>query len=158
MIEFDVQIKASDLYDYMLRHTYNSPMGIIGNGVGGVLVVAGVILNHWLFILLGVVILVYLPWTLFLKSRQQMLKNPAFKKPLHFLLNEEGITVSQGEEVQKQAWEDLYKAVSTPHSIIVYTSPVNASIFPKREMGDKKMQVIEIISTHMSPKKVKIKG
>ncbi len=157
MVEFDVRIKAGDLYDYMLRHTYNSPMGIVGNGVGGVLVVAAFLTGKWLMLILGLIILFYLPWTLFLKSRQQALKNPAFKNPLHFRLDEEGITVSQGEESQKQAWEDMYKAVSTPHSIIVYTSAVNASIFPKRELGDLKMQVIEMISTHMPPKKVRIK-
>lgn len=157
MVEFDVRITAGDLYDYMLRHTYNSPMGIIGNGVGGVLVVAALMLRNWLMLILGIVILIYLPWTLFLKSRQQALKNPAFKQPLHFVLDEEGITVSQGEETQKQEWTQMHKAVSTSHSIIVYTSPVNASIFPKRELGEKKMQVIEVISTHMPPGKVKIK-
>lgn len=157
MVEFDVQIKAGDLYDYMMRHVYNSPMGIVGNGIGGVMVVAAVLMRNWLALILGLIILFYIPWSLFLKSRQQALKNPAFKKPLHFVMDDEGISVSQGEECQKQAWEDLFKAVSTPNSIIVYTSPVNASIFPKRELGAQKAQVIEMISTHMPPKKVKIK-
>lgn len=157
MVEFDVQIKSGDLYDYMLRHVYNSPMGIIGNGIGGVLVVAAVLSGKWVALVIGLIILVYLPWSLFLKSKRQMMNNPAFQKPLHYILDEEGISVSQGEECQKQAWEDLYKAVSTSRSIIVYTSPVNASIFPKRELKDLKMKVIEMISTHMPPKKVKIK-
>ena len=80
-----------------------------------------------------------------------------FKKPLHYKLTEEGIEVSQGEEVQSQKWEDLYKAISTTRSLIVYTSRVNATIFPKRDLGEKASAVIEIISTHMPPKKVKIR-
>lgn len=157
MIEFDIQIKAGDLYDYMLRHVYNSAMGIVGNGIGGVLVVAALLTKNWMVLIPGIIILAYIPWTLFLKSRQQALKNPAFKQPLHFVMDDDGIAVSQGAETQKQAWGDLYKAVSTPRSIILYTSAVNASIFPKRELGSQKMQVIQMISTHMPPKKVKIR-
>ena len=49
------------------------------------------------------------------------------------------------------------KAVSTSKSIIVYTSAINATIFPKRELGDQKAALIQIISTHMPPSKVRIK-
>ena len=73
-------------------------------------------------------------------------------------MTEEGVEVSQKGEVQSQKWEDMYRAVSTPKSIILYTSPVNASIFPKKDLGDKAMGVTQIISTHMAPKKVKIRS
>jgi hypothetical protein len=52
----------------------------------------------------------------------------------------------------------MVKAVSTGHSIIVYTSRVNATIFPNRETKDKRMDVIRMISTHMPPKKVRIRS
>lgn len=155
MIEFDVQIKAGDLYDYMLRHTYNGFSGIFGSLVGALMVVGGVLANGVLLIIAGVVLLCYLPWTLFLKSRQQMLANPAFKQPLHYVLDEEGIEVSQGEEIQRQQWGDIWKAVSTGKSIIVYTSKVNACIFPKRDLKDKTAQVIQVLSTHLPASKVK---
>ncbi len=87
-----------------------------------------------------------------------MLKNPAFKKPLHYKLTEEGIEVSQGDATDSQKWEDMYKAVSTGRSIVVYTSRINACIFPKKDIGEDKYKVIEMISTHMPPKKVKIRS
>lgn len=157
-LEFDVKMTAGALYDYMLRHTYYSASGLIGTIVGALLVVWFFYGGGVIFLIAGAVILLYLPWTLFLKSRQQMLNTPAFKKPLHYKMTEEGVEVSQGEEVQFQKWEDMYKAVSTPKSIIVYTSPVNASVFPKQDMGEMTSQVIEMISTHMPPAKVKIRG
>ena len=52
----------------------------------------------------------------------------------------------------------MYKAVSTQQSLIVYTSKVNASIFPKKDLGQRTAAVIEMISTHMPPAKVKIRG
>jgi hypothetical protein len=73
-------------------------------------------------------------------------------------LNEEGITISQGEVSDAQSWGDMVKAVSTSRSLIVYTSPVNATIFPKNQLGDKQTYVIEMISKHMPPQKVKIRA
>ena len=157
MIEFDVKIEAGDLYDYLMAHTYSGPSGILGSTFGALLIVFAVMEGKWIFLVLGAVLLLYLPWTLFLKSRQQVLNNPAFKKPLHYVLDEEGITVSQDGVTQKQAWEDMRKAISTGRSIIVYTSKVNATIFPKRSLGDDRVAVTEIISTHMPPDKVKIR-
>ncbi|MGN1146893.1 MAG: YcxB family protein [Lachnospiraceae bacterium] len=157
MIEFDVHIKAGDLYDYMMRHTYSSFSGLFGSLVGALMVVGGFYTSGWLMVIAGVVLLCYLPWTLFLKSKQQMLANPAFKEPLHYVLDDEGIHVSQNDTEEMQKWEDIVKAVSTNRSLIVYTSRMNACIFPKRDLGDSTAQVIQVLSTHLPAKKVKIK-
>ena len=156
-IEFKIQIKAGDLYDYMLRHTYHGAQGLLGSCVGALAILLFLGNHQVIYLIAGIVLLVYLPWNLFLKSRQQMLTTPAFKKPLHYILNEEGISVSQDGVMECQKWEDMHKAVSTSKSIIVYTNPVNACIFPRRELGDKQQQVIAYISTHMDPKKVNIR-
>ncbi|MCI9191182.1 MAG: YcxB family protein [Lachnospiraceae bacterium] len=158
MLELTIKIEAGDLYDYMLMHSYNSPAGLIGSAFGALLIVFAFATRQWIFIVLGLVMLLYLPWTLFIKSRSQILSNPSFQEPLKYILDEEGLTVSQGEAWEKMAWEDMHKAVSTGRSIILYTSRVNATLFPKRLLGDKKAAVIEIISTHMPPAKVKIRS
>ena len=158
MLNLTVKIEAGDLYDYMLMHSYNSPAGVVGSTFGAILILFAIMTEQWIFLVLGVVMLLYLPWTLFIKSRRQILSNPSFQEPLDYILDEEGLTVSQGEAMEKMAWEDMHKAVSTGRSIILYTSPVNATLFPKRQLGDQKMAVIEMISTHMPPKKVKIRS
>lgn len=158
MVELDVKIEAGDLYDYMLMHTYNSAAGLLGSCVGAMAVLFGIVKGQVLFLLAGAVLLLYLPATLFLKSRQQALANAAFREPLHYVLDERGITVSQNGEEQHQDWELMVKAVSTGRSIIVYTGRASATIFPRREMGDKTTAVIEMISTHMPPKKVRIRS
>ncbi|MCM1174378.1 MAG: YcxB family protein [Blautia sp.] len=157
-VEFDVKIEAGILYDYMLHHTYSSFAGLMGTAVGALLLVVFCSDRKIIYLLAGLIALAYQPWSLFLRSRQQMLKNPAFKKPLHYKLTEEGIEVSQGDAVDSQKWEDMYKAVSTGRSIVVYTSRVNACIFPKKDIGENKYKIIEMISTHMLPEKVKIRS
>jgi len=158
MVEVDIKINAGDLYDFMLKHSYNQVSGLLGSILGAVMVIAGLNGKQWLFLIGGIVLLLYLPWVLFIKSRQQILANPVFQEPLHYRLDEQGITISQGESVTTQSWDEMVKAVSTPRSIIVYTSKVNATILPKNQLLDKTMAVIEVISTHMPPAKVKIRA
>lgn len=157
-IEFDVKITSNILYDYMLHHTYNSLSGMMGSLVGALMLVLFASNRQPICLIIGAVILLYLPWTLFIKSKQQALNTPAFKKPLHYRLTEEGIEVSQEDTVERMGWDGMYKAVSTRNSIVVYTTRTSACIFPKKDLGDNKYKVIEMISTHMPPKKVKIRG
>jgi len=157
-VEFDVKMTSGALYDYLLSHTYHTLSGLAGTIVGALLIVAFFMNMRPPFLIAGLVIVLYLPWTLFLRSQQQFRTNEAFKNPLHYKLTDEGIEVSQGETIQMQKWEDMYKAVSTSGSILVYTNKINACIFPKKDLGDKKSAVVEAISTHMPPNKVKIRG
>ncbi len=156
-VEFDVKITSGILYDYMLRHTYYSTSGLIGTIVGALMIVWFFADGSVAFLIAGLLVLLYLPWTLFIKSKQQALNTPAFKQPLHYKMTDEGIEVSQGEDVQQLNWDSMHKAVSTSKSIILYTSRVSASIFPRKDLGDTTPKVIEMISTHMPPKKVKIR-
>ena len=74
------------------------------------------------------------------------------------MLDDDGVTVSQGDVKESQSWDNMVKAVSTTRSIILYTSGRNASIFPKEQLGDQRAALIEIISTHMPPQRVKIRS
>ena len=158
MIEFDIKISAKELYDYMLMHHYNTAGGILGSGMGAVCILVALSTKRYIFIFLGILLLLYLPVSLYMKSRQQALLNPAFKEPFHYTVDDTGITISQKDVTEHQDWGRMVKAVSTQRSIIVYTSPVNATIFPKAQLGDFKGDLIGLISTHMPPKKVKIRS
>lgn len=158
MMELDVKIESKDLYDYMLRHSYNSPSGILGSCFGALLVVLAVLTGQWMYLVFGIIMLAYLPWTLFLRSKKQALTNAGFQKPLHYVLDDTGVTISQGEESVQYLWEEMVKAVSTGRSIILYTSPVNATLFSQKGNWEiKTAAVIEMISTHMPANKVKIR-
>lgn len=155
-LEFDVKIDAASLFDYMLHHTYSGAAGILGSTVGALGVVAYFMNGYLLYLILGLIILLYQPVSLYLKAKQQAL-NPAFKAPLHYKMTEEGVSVSQGETEQFQKWEDMYKASSTNKSLILYTSKINASIFPRKDLGEQQVDVIAMISRHMPAKKVQIR-
>lgn len=158
-LDLDIQITANSLYDYQLRHTYTSFQGILGAVAGLFLIALFLFMGQSpIFLVMGLVVEAYLPITLFLSAKKQFISTPVFKKPIHYHFDDTGMTVSQDDASETQEWDVMFKAVSTPSSIILYTSRRNASIFPKKDLGDQKSALIEMISTHMSPKKVKIRG
>lgn len=156
-LRFETKITANILYDYMLHHTYNSPSGMIGSGIGGLFVVLFFKNRNYLYLIAGIVLLLYLPCSLYLRSRRQMINQPAFREPICYRLCEEGVEVSQGEQCVLQKWEELYRAVSTGSSIILYSTRTNAWLFPRKDLGEMMPKVIEMISTHMPPNKVRIR-
>ena len=156
-LEFDVNMNTSVLYDYMLNHNFTSFSGIFGTVVGALFIVAFGLNSNWYFLIAGLIIMIYMPWTLFIRAKKQVLTNPTFKKPFHYKMTQEGVTVSQEEFEEFKEWDSMVKANATSRSLFLYTSKVNAWIFPKKDLGDKKDSVIEMISIHVSPDKVKIK-
>lgn len=158
LMELDVQMDAGILYDYMIYHTYHGPSGILGTLIGFLMI--GYYFGYHasvIYLIFGVIVMFYLPVTLFTASRRQMLATPAFKEPLHYTFTEEGIEVSQNDASEGMKWEDMRKAVSTAKSIILYTSKVNATIIPRKVCRERGADLIQIIATHMPPKKVKIR-
>ena len=157
-LEFDVKVNSKVLYDYMLHHTYGSFQGVLGTAVGALMIVGYAATGYMIWLIAGIVLLAYLPWSLFLRSKQQMLNTPAFKETLHYRMTEEGVEISQKDAKEFQKWEHMYKAASTGKSIILYTSAVNACIFPRVDLKENEVAVIEMISKHMPTNKVKIKA
>ncbi len=156
-IEFDVKMNSSVLYDYMLHHAFNSFSGILGAAMGALLIIAFFGNHYMIYLICGLILMAFQPVALFFKSKKQMVDNPVYKNPIHYLLNDEGITVSQGETVQTVSWRDISKATSSPKSIILYTGKIRAWIFPRKDLGEDSYKVIEIISTHVPAKYVRIR-
>lgn len=156
-LDFDVQVTPGAMYDYLLHHTYSGMSGILGTAFGIFLIMAFAATRYPIYLIAGIVVIVYLPVTLYLKANQQIAMTPAFKKPLHYHMDDDGISVSQDDSTQQQAWEDCYRAISTHHSIILYTSRTTASIFPRTDLGERQEALIRMISAHMPPEKVKIR-
>lgn len=155
--EFDVTMTPGKMYDYMLRHTFTSFAGITGEILGVILVAGFFVTRQWIYLLAGVICVFYQPVALYFRARRQVRQNRYFDAPLHYRLDDNGVTVTAGEDTDNLPWERMYKAVSTTRSVILYTGRLNACIFPKEDMGAAKDTVIEIISSHMDPKQVNIR-
>lgn len=160
MVETDIKLTVGDLYDYNLRHSYTQIPTLLATiaGIAGIAVGIYWRQQYWLMmVIIGVLLVFYMPITLLVKTSQTMALSPAMKNPVHYLLNEDGITVSQGEQSQTLPWSGVHKAVSTGRSIILYTSKNSASVFPRKQVGESLPLLIQTISANLDPKRNKIK-
>ncbi|MCR5119886.1 MAG: YcxB family protein [Lachnospiraceae bacterium] len=156
-LKITANMSTAVLYDYMVHHSYTSAEGILGTcfGVLGLIIFAKT--QYPLYLLIGLVLIFYLPVNLRYRAALAMHKNPAFKKPLEYSFGREGFTVRQGEESGEISWDKCTKAVSTRLSIVIYTGKKNASILPRKDIGDDLGELISCISEHMDQRKIRIR-
>ena len=96
------------------------------------------------------------PLTIWSRSKSQAKRNPAYKKALHYKMDAAGITVSQEEQSQSIAWEQLMKIVGTRTQYLVYSSKIHAFVFPKASLGDKLKDVESMMYHYTQGTRVKI--
>lgn len=160
-VDFDVKITFWNMYDFLLCRTYLSLQGIIGTLAGAFFLVMFFITpSQIIFLIAGIVVLLFLPVDLLLRTKAVMLQS-VYKKPLHYHLADEGIQISQeGAEEQPVApWESILKAGSTLGSILLYTSKKSAAILPKAQLEKQNVRdaVMKIVSVHVNAAKVNIR-
>lgn len=156
-VQFNVKMTRAVLQDYMLHNGYNKPVAIVVN-VMGILMFLSMFLGFGLGTgFIGLVIVLYIPFVTWSRARK-MMKKERFQNESFIMLNDNGITKVEGSETKRIAWEDVSGAVSTGKSIILFTQDRKACIFPRKDMGEKTAAVIQIISIHVTPDKIKIRG
>lgn len=162
-IKFDVKMTVGLMYDFLLYHTYTSMAGLISTILGILILGFGVNLqtqgttSPLIYYIAGGILIVYTPINLWLSAQRQVKLSKIYKEPITYILCEEGLVTAQNEEEAKADWGAVQKVVSTGRSIIVYTAKNRGVILEKKAMGNAYQDVLKMISTHVEPRKVKIK-
>lgn len=160
-VKITVTMTDSVMFDFLLRHTYSRPSGImsaiftvvalalgIGNCVRGdvgggilLLIVAGLFLT--------------MPISLLRKAKAQVKR--VFALPLEYEISDAGITVRQGEREETTPWSAIMKVVGTGKSVIIYLNRMRAFVLPKESIGENYGRLREIIRAALPKEKIKIK-
>ena len=157
-INFKVKMTVDSMYDYMLYHSFReSFQGIFGEICGVLMLIAFFATGKWLYLIAAVVLILYLPVAIYLSARKQVLKNEVFKEEMCYKLNEKGLEISVLEQNGQKDWKDVTKVVSTKKNLILYTNRITATLFPRKDLGDKYDKVVELIKANVDASKVKIK-
>lgn len=140
--EFDVTLTVEDMYRFSMYHTYSGVHGIASVIIAVLVFFVAAktygdveLMYTLLYILFGVLFLVYMPFSLYLRAKRQIASSEVFQKPLHFTVTEEKITSSQSGETADLPWEQIYKVVETKSNILVYSSRINALVLPKNQIA-----------------------
>lgn len=163
-VKFEVKMTDKIMYDFLLYHTYTHLSGLLGAILGVIalgdtisLSIAGNSAAATSTFIAAVLLLVVFPLSLKRRAKTQVNSSEMFQKPLQYELSEEGVCVRQDDQEALNKWESFEKAVSTNRSVILYVTRMRVLIFPKESMGEQYEAAIKMISTHMPPKKVKIR-
>jgi hypothetical protein len=148
-MQFDVKMTTGLLYDYLLRQAFTSLSGWLTLGLSAVMIGLYFTGGQLILLFVGLIGVVYTPVYLYGRAKLQMQINKSFKGILHYRVDSRGIEISQEGEAARVEWEQLYKAVATRKSILVYTSRYNAWIFPDKDLGEQRGRLVELLKEHM---------
>lgn len=141
--EFDFQMDEETLEDFYRSHNLSGISGVLWPLLGvlsialAFLSVEGTpVIYRFVYVALGLMFLFYIPWDLKRKAKKQVKTNPYYAKPIHYLLDEQGITSSQEDQIATVPWENFCKVKCTKKSMFVYMRNRSACVFSKKVFGD----------------------
>lgn len=164
-IELDVKISAKDLYLFNIRQAYKGMQGFLSILLP-ILVFAyavasvgsastGTIL---IYVALGIVFLVYVPISLWLRVNKIMKdSNNALTKTLHYTFEEEAIRVAVEEESVDFQWENIYQMKTAGKHLLLYTNRINAYILPLEQVGDKYEELSKLAHAKLEKHRISMK-
>lgn len=163
-VEFDITLTSKDMYRFNMYQVYSGFHGWFSIIVSIIIfVVAGLTYGELeitytiLYIAFGIIFLVYMPVSLFLRSKHSLAASEVLSKPLHYTVGEEGFTVSQGEAKAELPWKQIYKMVSTKNYVLVYSNRTNAYVIPRAQLGEKYPVLAKIAADKLEKYRVKMK-
>ena len=117
----------------------------------------GQIFYSVLYIIVGIIVMVYVPLSLKGRVKTVIKTNKVFSEPLHFEIDEKLIKVSQGEETAELPWNQVYKVTGNKKRILIFSNRRNAYILPEEQLGEEFSKVKEIATEVVEKYRLKIK-
>ncbi len=161
--EFEITITEKDMYRFNLYHAYHGFQGIIATVVGIWVLIMAVLtfgkvtpMYTALYAVFGVVFLVYVPGSLYLRSKSQIASSKVLRQALRYRIDEDGVHVSQGEETADLGWKQIYKMVSTKSNLLIYSSRVNAYVIPRDAIKEQYETVLGLAVGHLDSYRLKM--
>lgn len=161
--EFEVTITDKDMFRFNLYHAYHGFQGIIATLVGvWVLIMAGLtfgkvnLMYTIIYILLGILFLIYVPGNLYLRSKKQISSSEVLKNALQYRIDDDGVHVSQGEQTADLPWKQIYKMVSTKNQLLIYSSRLNAYIIPREAVREQYQTILGLAISHLEGYRLKM--
>ena len=156
-IRFTVNLTTKELFLFSMRHTYVSMSGVVGLliSIGSFIICAckyrtldttAIIA----LLIIGCLFTIVQPLMLYSKAKAQKKQNEDINDTLNYILDDQGITVSQEDQVAHIKWYEIRRKVQTKFAIYLYMSPVRAFIFPKAQLGEQYESSCEFITSQMN--------
>lgn len=163
-VSFDIKLSPEDLYRFNMYQNYTSLNGIVSILIGIIsFVMAGIAWDSnsvqymFLYIIVGIIILLYIPVTLWGRAKRTIKTNKVLAGTLHYTLTQKAVRVMQEDQEGELPWDQIYKMVCTGRQVLIYSSRINAYIIPKEQLGEKFDDVVGFARKQLPPYRFKAK-
>jgi hypothetical protein len=163
-VSFDVQLTSQDLFRFNMYQTYTTSQGpvsilisILVFVMGGISLRGGSTGYGVMYLIIGVVFLIYIPVTLWSRAGHTMKTNAVLSGTLHYDISDAGIRVTQNGDSGVLEWNQIYKMVSNKKHILIYSNRVNAYIVPREQIGDGYAALQEIAGKNLEKHRIRLK-
>lgn len=162
--EFDVNLTPQDMYRFNMYHTYHGFHGILSIVMAILVIIVTIVTwgdldatHSAIYLVLAALFVGYIPLSLWFHAKMLLQRSEALRNTQHFTVDEKGVTISQDGEEALLEWKQVYKVVDTKSNLLVYSTRVNAYVFPKRELGEHYEGVCNIMKQQLESYRLKIK-
>lgn len=140
--EFDFQMDEKTLGDFYTSHNMGGASGKLWPLLGAFAIVLAFVSGEStpvsyriVYVLFGLLFIFYIPFDLKRKAKKQVKTNPFYAKPIHYILDEEGVATIQDENEAKLSWDKFSKVKLTKNSMFLYMRNKNACVLSLEVFG-----------------------
>ncbi len=163
-MEFDVTLTEQDMVRFNLYHTYSK----FQSWFAMIVAVFAFFVAVWsygrvsttltvIYFLVGGFVLAYIPGNTVLSAKHRIRLMPELLEPLHYRIDETGVTVSKNEESAALPWEQTFKIVAVKTAYYIYSNRIHAYVIPKTALsGEGEETLKDLARRHMEPRRVKL--
>lgn len=162
-MKFSTKITTGEIFQFLMSHAYagfTGKIGLVISFVGAVLFIkalpggfAGNETNMLIYGILAVTFTVINPFLLFTKAKKQKLTNPAYKTDMEYELSDEGIHLAAAGQEGELPWDYIIQIRETKGLYILYTTRINAFIWPKKDVDT---DIMKYALAHIDTNQVKL--
>lgn len=163
-VSLDIKLTAKDLFRFNMNQAYKGMQGMLSI-ILPILVFAYAVSTFGevsigstiVYVGLGVMFLVYVPVSLWLRTKKIISDpNNAISKTLHYDFEEDLIRVSVEQEQVEFKWENIYRLCTSGNLLLVYTNRINAYILPLEQVGEQYRPLSELAHKKLEQYRIKI--
>ena len=162
--EFNITLNPKLFYRFNMKMLYLSFQGFLAIAIPiFCFVVGGFDLSKALYqvaavyIGCGLLFLLYMPISMWLRSKKLFKEGAPMTLPLTYTISEEKIVVKQGSEYSEATWDQVYKLNAGKRGIEIFTGRRNACLLPKEQMGEAYDTVVEIATKQLPKYRLNVK-
>lgn len=150
-MDFELKISTRDMSRFLLRFNYTRLSGILGILLGvASLVGLAVRWGAWtdnqkiMLVVIAFLFLIFQPFMLVRKAKAQIAQSEG-QEPLLCHIDDDEISVSQGEASSSCLWKDVRKVVYGKSAVYVFTSAIHATIITEEACGDRFEELVTFL-------------